>query len=143
MFVLRRTIFLRETDATGVLYFSEQLKLGLEALEAFFLTKKFTLQQMIEKGDFLLPIVHAEADYRLPLFVGDEVEIHLFLEEVGTSSFTLQTRILKNGEEAGTTKIVHVIVGRESGRPIPIPELILSKLRGLSSNVALSKPREL
>ncbi len=94
---------------------------------------------MIEKRDFLFPIVHAEADYRLPLFVGDEVEIHLFLEAVGTSSFTLQIRILKDGEEAGTTKIIHVVVGRESGKAIPVPELILSKLRELS---ILSKPCE-
>ncbi|NGX26697.1 MAG: 1,4-dihydroxy-2-naphthoyl-CoA hydrolase [Chlamydiae bacterium] len=131
VYIYRRTIFLRETDATGVLYFSEQLKLGLEALEAYFLTKKFTLQQMIAKGDFLMPIVHAEVDFCLPLFVGDEVEIHLSLEEIGTSSFTLKTRCLKGGVEAATTKIIHVAIGRESGKTIPVPELVLTPLRQL------------
>jgi len=124
MFTYQRTIYLRETDATGVLYFSEQLKLGLEALEAYFLSKGFTLQQMIEEADFLMPIVHAEADFIAPLRVGDQVEINLSLGSMGTSSFTLQTRIFdpKRDLEVGTTKIIHVIISKETGKSIPIPE---------------------
>ena len=86
---------------------------------------------MITKGDFLMPVVHAEVDFRLPLFVGDEVEMHLSLEEIGTSSFMLQTRCLKGGVEAATTKIIHVVIGKESGKAIPIPELVLTPLRQL------------
>jgi YbgC/YbaW family acyl-CoA thioester hydrolase len=131
MFSYTRTIFLRETDATGVLYFSEQLKLGLEVFEAYLRIQGFTLQQMLEKGDFLLPIVHAEADFSAPVRVGDEVQIELLLTDVGESSFTLSTKIFKDNLDVGTTKIIHVAVSRKTGKSIPIPGDILDYFRAL------------
>lgn len=131
MFRYERTLFLRETDATGVLYFSEQFKLGLEALEAYFLSRGFTLQQMIEQEDFLLPIVHAEADYKNPLFVGDKLTIMLSLDHVGTSSFTLRTELYKKGILSGTANITHVALSKETKGSIPLPESIHAHLREL------------
>jgi len=130
MFSYTKTIFLRDTDATGVLYFSEQLKFCQEAFEVY-LSKKFTLLQMLREHDFLLPIVHAEADYALPLRVGDEVEIQLSLKELGTSSFSLGFNILKAGQEAGNAKIVHVALSKKTGKSIPIPEIVLEHLKRL------------
>lgn len=130
MFSYTKTIFLRDTDATGVLYFSEQLKFCQEAFEAY-LSKKFTLHQMLQEQDFLLPIVHAEADYALPLQVGDAVELQLSLGEVGTSSFSLGFKVLKGGQEAGSAKIVHVALSKETGESIPIPEMVLGHLKNL------------
>src|SRR4051812_12290672 len=82
-----KKIRLRDTDATGVLYFTEQLRMALEVLEDC-----FSLQEMIEKENFLMPIVHAESDYNAPLKVGDTVEISISCEKIGTSSFTLKYR---------------------------------------------------
>ena len=131
MFIYRRTIYLRETDATGVFYFSQQFNLALETLEAYFLTKKFTLRELIEKSDFLMPIVHAEADFFAPLYVGDQIEIELSVGAINTSSFSLQTRwvALEGRKLLGTTKIIHATVLKETGKAFPIPELILQHLR--------------
>ncbi len=133
MFTYHRRIHLRETDATGVLYFSEQMSFAVEAFEAYLFSKQMTIQELIEEKEFSLPIVHAETDFLAPLRVGDEVEISLFLGEVGTSSFTMQTRIFdkKRGVEVGTTKIVQVAVSKKTGESIPVPESILSKLHEL------------
>lgn len=131
MFSYKRTIHLRETDATGVLYFSQQLNLALEALEAFFLGEGFTLQQMIDEGEFSLPIVHAEADFTAPMRVGDQVSIDLSVVKVGTSSFTLGTRIHKNGVELGTTTIVQAVVAQKTGRSVPLPERLIGHLQSL------------
>lgn len=128
MFRYTKTIFLKDTDATGVLYFSEQLKFCQEVFEAF-LSKKLTLHQMLREHDFLLPIVHAETDYALPLRVGDEVEIQLSLGEVGSSSLSLEFKIMKGAQEAGRAKIVHVAISKKTGKSIPIPEIVLDHLR--------------
>ena len=134
MFTYPRTIFLRETDATGVLYFSEQFNLALEALEAFFLSKGFSVHELIENADFLLPIVHAESDYKAPLRVGDRIEVKLMLDSVGTSSYSLEARFIdEKGAEVGTTKVVQVAVSKSSGESIPLPELLLTHLRELSN----------
>ncbi|HSX03760.1 MAG TPA: thioesterase family protein [Rhabdochlamydiaceae bacterium] len=124
MFKYKRTIRLSETDATGVIYFSELLKLGLETFEAFLADEGFTLSTMIEKTDFLMPIVHAEADFSGPLKVGDQVDIELKLARLGTSSFTLSSILFLEGKEMGKTSIVHVTVSKITRKSIPIPDLI-------------------
>lgn len=123
-----KKIRLRDTDATGVLYFTEQLRMALEALEDC-----FSLKEMIEKDNFLMPIVHAEADYYSPLKVGDEVEISISCEKIGTSSFTLSYRFYcpVRQLDAGKVSIVHVTVSKESGKSIPIPERVSTLLQAL------------
>ena len=131
MFAYQRTIRLSETDATGVLYFSELLKLAEEVFEVFLLGKKFTINDLIENTPFLMPIVHAEADYAAPLKAGDVVDIELNLDEVGESSFTLHVRLLKERMEVGVTKITHVVTSKETEKAVPIPKVVLSFLEEL------------
>lgn len=124
MFIHHRTVRLSETDATGVLFFTELLKFGVEALEAFWETKGFSVTDMMGKT-FRLPIVHAEGDFSAPIRVGDKIEVHLSKPEIGTTSFTIKTQIIREKIEVGKTKIVHVCISAEKGSPIPIPESIL------------------
>jgi 1,4-dihydroxy-2-naphthoyl-CoA hydrolase len=123
-----RTIRLRETDATGVLYFAEQLKLALEAFEAFLSEKKFHLMDLIRQGEFLLPVVHVEANYMHPLRVGDEVEMRLEVEKVGSSSFTLKTIFYLKEMLVGDVRIVHVATSSETGRSIVLPQVLVDLL---------------
>lgn len=132
MFTHTRTIFLRETDATGVLFFSEQLNLALEAMESYFLSRGFSLTELIEDQDFLLPIVHAETDFFAPIKVGDQISLLLSCEKMGTSSFTMRAEVFNQQEvKVGTTKIVHVAVSKQSGASMKLPELIVEHLHQL------------
>jgi 1,4-dihydroxy-2-naphthoyl-CoA hydrolase len=124
-------IHLKDTDATGVLYFSQQFSLALEAFEHFLKAQKLSLQKVIQENSFLLPIVHAEGDYFAPLLVGDEIEIFTFLEKTGNSSFTLHYKIMKEGRKIGQVKIVHVTVSKKTNQSIPIPEILLKVLQQL------------
>ena len=135
MFLYKRTIHLSETDATGVLYFSQAFKIAQEAFEVFLSSREFSLNEMISKEDFVMPIVHAQSDYTVPLRVGDAVEIQLEAIEVGRSSFTLCTRFYdpRRDVEVGTTKIVHVVVSKQTGKSISIPPAISEILGELSS----------
>ena len=123
-----KKIRLRDTDATGVLYFTEQLRMALEALEDC-----FSLREMLEKAYFLMPIVHAASDYYAPLKVGDEVEISIFREKIGTSSFTLNYHFYSPSRQlkVGQVSIVHVTVSKENGKSIPIPATVSTLLQAL------------
>lgn len=125
MYKYQRLIFLGDTDATGVLHFPEQLKMVGEAFEAFLLSKGFSLEGC------LLPVVHVEGDYHLPLFFGDEVVIELSLGEIGTSSFTLQAQVLKGGKLAGKGLLTQVAVDPKTMSSMPLPEAVLTVLRQL------------
>ncbi|HZY10670.1 MAG TPA: thioesterase family protein [Bacteroidota bacterium] len=125
MFVYRTRVRLKDTDATGVLYFSEQLRLGLEAFEAFLEERGFSLRKLLE-SPYLMPIVHAEADYHAPLMVGDAVEITVKVAQVGTSSIRLQYAFYDPDRKAavGKAEIVHVLVDNQSRKSVPIPTFL-------------------
>ncbi len=132
MFTHSTLISLRDTDATGVLYFTEQFRIALEAFESYLKTSGLSIGKLIETTDFLLPIVHAEGDYLSPLQAGDEVDINLKVLKIGTSSFTLHyTLTSSDKKKVGEATIVHVTISRESKKSIPIPEPLLGLLKKL------------
>jgi 1,4-dihydroxy-2-naphthoyl-CoA hydrolase len=125
MFTYRTQVRLKDTDATGVLYFSEQFKMALETFEEFLKERGFPLRQLLE-STYLMPIVHAEADYLAPLMVGDELEIVLKVSKVGTSSVTLSYAFhdVVRKIDVGRVEIVHVVVEREKKTPVPIRDFL-------------------
>jgi 1,4-dihydroxy-2-naphthoyl-CoA hydrolase len=133
MFSYQTHIHLRDTDATGVLYFAEQFRLALEAFEHFLKQVGFPLQALIDESSFLLPVVHAESDYFAPLQVGDEISIQLFLAHVGISSFSINYMLVKQDREVGEVTIVHAAVSKESKAAIPLSEKLINILKKLPS----------
>lgn len=125
MYVHQTVVRLHHTDAAGLLFFAEQFRLVHDALESFMESIGYPLAPLIRKSEFLLPIVHAEADYLMPLLTGDRLEIQLKAEKIGDSSFTLGYSLLRSRTElVGTVKTVHVMINRKSGESITIlPEL--------------------
>ena len=71
MFIYQTKIKLHETDAAGLLFFSNQFKIIHDAYEGLLENLGFGFAQLIREKEFFLPIVHTESDYKLPLFVGD------------------------------------------------------------------------
>ena len=88
MFRHRTYIHLRDTDATGVLYFPSQFQLVSETLEAFLRARNFPLDKLFQSA-YLLPVVHAEADYLAPVTVNTQLDIFLKRGPFGNSSLTL------------------------------------------------------
>ena len=112
-----------DTDATGALYFANQLQIAEEAFEAFLEKRQISVGKMIRQGDFSLPIVHAEADFFAPIFLGDQLEVELVIRNVGTTSLTVATTFFKDKERVGSVVIVHVAV--KDNKKISIPKMIL------------------
>lgn len=132
MFTYKTKIHLKATDATGVLYFSEQFRMALDALQEYLASRGLPLKKLLE-SEYLMPIVHAEGDYLAPLEVDDEVDITLKLEKIGTSSFTVGYTFFdpKRQLEVGKVLLVHVTVLRATRRSVPIPDSILAALQAV------------
>jgi 1,4-dihydroxy-2-naphthoyl-CoA hydrolase len=117
---------MHDTDMAGILYFPRQFRFAHDALEDFVESEGMNFYDVFNKGKFIFVIVHCEADYYIPLRVGDELNIQVSVERIGTSSFTILYEIYKTDHtHAGTAKTIHVTLERESRKKIPIP----SKLR--------------
>ena len=82
--------------------------------------------------DYFLPIVHVESDYKLPLFVGDLLEIQIVVEDIGQTSFTFGYTILNHKKECvGTAKTVHVTISKKTHKKIPLPKEMRVKIEEL------------
>lgn len=129
MFIYQTKIKLHETDAAGLLFFSNQFKIIHDAYEGLLENLGFGFAQLIREKEFFLPIVHAESDYKLPLFVGDLIEVQVFVEKVGKTSFTLSYKLLDTSQRlVGSAQTVHVTIDNATRKKIPLPLDLRSKI---------------
>jgi len=123
------TVRLYDTDAAGFLFFGSQFRLAHEALEDFLDHLGLPIAGIIRGGGTLYPVVHAEADYRAPLAVGDRLSVQVAVRAIGERSFTIGYRLLlADGREAGSVVTVHSALDRASGASCPLPEAVRAAL---------------
>ena len=132
MYIYQTKIKLHETDAAGLLFFSNQFKIVHDAYESLLETIGFGFSELIRHKSFFLPIVHSEADYKLPLFVGDLIEIQITVANVGRTSFTFAYTLLDTSQRiVGTAKTVHVTMDKKNQTKIPLPPDLRAKIEHL------------
>ena len=114
---LKRTVRFGETDAAGVVHFLELFRWCHETWEASLEKHGVVLQEIFPTNqinttqlDVALPVVHCEANYFQPLYVGDSIYIELNPEKINQSSFIIRFEFIKNGEKIVTTNIKHVSI---------------------------------
>ncbi len=132
MFERSYTIRMRDSDAAGLIYFAEQLRIAHETFEEYLESIGVGFGRLLHEKDFVFPIVHAESDYRAPLSVGDRLTIRLEVERIGETSFTLRYALRReDGAEVGTVQTVHVATSRTTRNKVPLPASIRELLTAL------------
>jgi len=132
MFTYKTTVRLFDTDAAGLLFFGNHFRIIHAAYEAYLESKGLGMGDIIRGGRLLLPIIHAEADYYEPMFVGDKLTVELTAEEPTTHSYSLNFA-LKNGEgrKVGAVRTVHVCLDNKTREKTPLPEKLREAIRAL------------
>jgi YbgC/YbaW family acyl-CoA thioester hydrolase len=82
-------------------------------------------------ADIPFVIARLEVDYRRPISLYDEVRVGLQAEEIRATSFAFRYRVEANGELAAEARTVQVCVRPESGRPVRVPEALVTGLQDL------------
>lgn len=88
-----RRIYLGDTDAAGVVYFASGLEICHEAYEESLAVAGISLQQILIEKTIALPIVHAEINFRRPIFCGDLLRVSLVVNQVKDSEFAIAYQI--------------------------------------------------
>ena len=125
----KRTVRFGETDGAGVVHFLELFKWSHEAWEESLEKHGIVLQEIFpttqintSQLDFALPVVHCEANYFQPLYVGDSISTELHPEKINDSSFIIRFKFKKDGKQIALTNIKHVSIN-----PITREKCLLSK----------------
>jgi 1,4-dihydroxy-2-naphthoyl-CoA hydrolase len=123
MYTLQTSVKLHDTDVAGLLFFANQFKMAHDTYEGFMEQIGFGFARILQSEDFLLPIVHAEADYKARLQVGDSLTIRLTVEKIGDSSFVLLNSLSNtDGKSVGTVRTVHVCTDKGTGKKRSLPD---------------------
>ena len=89
----------------------------------------------VTRGDPIGLVVETGCRYAAPSSYPEPVEVGLAVEHVGTSSVRYCIGVFGKGaaEAAAEGHFVHVYVGRESRRPVPLPEAWRRAFEGIGA----------
>jgi len=128
----RRRVEFRDTDAAGIVHFSAFF-FWMESAEHELLRAAGlrVFDPLPDGGTASWPRVSAACDYKSAVRFGDEVEIRVWVADLGRSSVTFAFRFEHGGVLVAEGKIVAVRCLMHPGRkpePVVIPEEISQKL---------------
>lgn len=128
-FQQRMTIPFQDVDAAGVVFFAHLFRYAHEVYEQFMAASDYSLAHILQEGLYQLPLVHAEADYRLPLRHHQQIVIEMWVEKVGNSSFKLRFIYLDDDASlCASVETVHVVLDSKTQSPVAIPEVLRTVL---------------
>jgi 4-hydroxybenzoyl-CoA thioesterase len=91
-------------------------------------------REFIKHYEFIgYPMIDTRATFHIPGIFGDDVEIHTAITELGKSSFSIEHKLMKNGELAVQCWEKRVWVGKDPANPDrlkskPLPPDVVEKL---------------
>ncbi|BAO43555.1 conserved hypothetical protein [Thiolapillus brandeum] len=90
------------------------------------------LKGLLQEGVCLVPLVHAEADFHLPMELDDEIEIRIHALPPGNSSMGFHYRFLKKEQLCASATTRHVFIDRKRHGSLPLPPGLREKLQALT-----------
>ena len=128
---------LQDVDAAGVVFFAHLFRYAHETYEAFMREINQPLDRLLQQGEVLLPLVHAEADYHRPLRHGESLCMELSLAALGEGDFELLCRCRDaDGDCRAEVRTRHVARDRRHKKRTRLPAGLYAALQSRYSSCA-------
>ena len=132
MFTYTTTVRFHDTDAAGIIYFANVLRIAHTAYESFLESIGSDVGKINGHSTYFFPLVHCEADYTKPMKLGDRLQVRVSLSHLGNTSFALSYQFSNQTEAImATAKTIHVAVNRASFTSAPLPSDLITALNKL------------
>lgn len=126
-FSTRLTIRFGDTDPAGLVYYPVIFHYFHVAMEEFFAARCGTsYQRLMAEERIGFPTVNARAEFLVPLVYGDEIDVEVFVSNVGRSSATFEYRIYRVSDRAlcAHASLIQVAMNLDERRAVPITEAL-------------------
>ncbi len=123
-----------ELDPGGVLFHAHLFSHAHEAYAALLAETGCSLKDFLETGKYLIPLVHAEADYLHPLQLDDEICVTVSTTSIGNSSMSFSYTFHKGDLLCATASTTQVFLDSQNKKPVPLPEALRQGLQETASN---------
>jgi len=115
----RTMIYYQDTEAGGVVYFANYLKLFEKSWFEHLLSLGISLPEWEKAGTYVM-VKGVRLDLKEKLRYGDEIEVETRITSVKNAQFSLSHRVLKDGRLIAEGETLMVCVDG-SGRPKRLP----------------------
>jgi acyl-CoA thioester hydrolase len=136
-----RRVEFAETDMAGIMHYSNYFRFMETAEHAFFRSLGLSIVTKVDPP-VGWPRVHAECDFRAPVYFEDEIEVHLLVSEKKSKSLSYEFRFRKLNAspiiEVAHGKLTVVCVRHEKDGKMAacnIPDSIASKIEVASESL--------
>ncbi len=121
-----------ETDAMGVVHHASYI-IWLEQGRTELLRAAGASYREIEAHGYFVVLTDLRARYLAPARYDDMVIVRTWLAELRSRqvAFGYDLRLAETGAPLVTARSEHIVVARETGRPVRLPERLLAALQGL------------
>jgi len=120
-----------DTDQMGVVYYGNYLTLFERARNEQMRACGYTYREC-EQAGFMLPVIHAEIDYRSPARYDDLLEVTAFVQLQKGVRLEIACEVRRKGERAilasGFTR--HAFVSTRDFRPCQPPAELVERMNG-------------
>lgn len=116
-------IYYDDTDAGGVVYYANYLKLCERAKQEFFFKNGIDLFKLHNEG-VLLVVSHVYAYYKKPIYLGETVDIDVEITQIKHASLTLKFKLLVSAQVRAEIEILSACI--KDLKPTKLPQNIRS-----------------
>ena len=122
-FIYEYTIQFRDTDAAGVVYFTNILSICHIAYEASLIASGIDLKLFVNNPEFAVPITHTSADFFKPLYCGDQITIELTPRSIDSYRFEVTYQL-----RSATVTTKHVVINPNTRKCQELPIILTNWL---------------
>lgn len=128
-FTYSRIVHFGDTDAAGVVYFANVLRMCHEAYEASLAASGFSLRDffssatnpLAETGQAIaIPITHADVDFFRPMFCGDRLLITLIPQQLSAQEFAIAYTLASDSAQNTNESLQPVIFSKANTKHVCI-----------------------
>ena len=132
--LIHRHVRFGDVDSAGVIHFHNLFRWAHEAWEesltlyGLSLNEVFPSPKQRKNHDVALPIVHCEANFYLPIHIGDNLKIELFPQKLDEGSFQVEFKFKRDKEEVALSILKHRAINYQSRYRCDLPKNIATWL---------------
>ena len=128
-FTTQTRLKFRDADPAQIMYFANIFSLAHDTFEEFIVEAGYRYEEWFSGDLHIIPIRHAEADYKAPFRPGQLYDITAEVASFGTTSFKMKYTFQQQGLTHATVFMVHAVLDPRTESKMPLPTLMLQRLK--------------